>query len=1431
MDKVEIKEYQNLSEPVRVTVVTGLLNMEGVRVPAGGKEGQNLTKKSDKDYDVYWADPDDINSIEHITLNGEEVPVENKTAKITVDKSTVGLDNVDNTADVNKPVSKLQQNALSRLNEAIAKNPEKLYLTWKGYNFPYSSDTRFTMPAGSYIDWGDGVIDAFTTIQQSDSTDTQVSFGVLNKPDNVSKLNHGINDVDYIRKENVTCVILNNENDVITLKSVHDITSFDYVDITLQVCDESDSENEYSIYSGDIEFNQTIDGKTPRGSHWETIRLSIDQLRQGGSYITDETITSAWKACQQFKTYYEQDNALFLNFGTHFKGQEVWVYIADIRWGIVVPSAVRKVAAENTSTVATHMYTGDDFILTHLISIYGLSQIPEDGFIHASYLIDIRFPTNTVDINYRAFCLCQKLTRIELPHTRNIGEAAFLNSNFIKYVRLGQWVKSIGDSAFSGCDQIEKFYIDADTPPTLGKNAFYYTSDQLKIIVPKSSVDAYKNAAGWSEYADKIVYEVDSSDLDKAITDLDVDNIAYKNKNNTFTVFQEFNDRIILPGSNSKYRNYVVTFHNADSRSNIGEPYIDIFTADHSTEIPTLDHTQVLYPKKSGTLALIEDIPVLNIENGEGKDSIQSKYTGEIDDTHFKNTNTGESAAVIGEANLNAGNRATVSGKMNRSSAPNSLIVGLGNGRGIGATPTLDVISGEQLFVFGALNSVLNGNGNAVLGAENTLSDVRYSTIIGRGNIINNTSLYEGKCVVGRFNNQKPDTMFEVGVGDYNNRVNGFEVYKDGRAKVQTAPKDNTDVVRKLELDTKYDKAGGTIGGNVVITGDLTVNGTQHINNTENLNVENAMIYSNANGATLATNGGIGIKKNATDVYGIVYDPTSDSVKLGIGKSDANGRFTFNANEGQPVAIRDDSAQLTNNHIIKWDSTNHKLVDSGKSVDDFVNLTDNQTISGIKTFSNAANFKDAISVDGLVTAKAGITTTKIESTTGVGSYDVRSGQFTNGSAENVIKLPQKAGTIALDGDLVATPITETETVIVDTTTVNFALDAEHDTGMYVSAENAISLSSTQLQWNDGRQKYKVIWDGVEYICYVQSTTNPKYKEDGTYTYYDWQILGNGNNKLNCYNKDTNIYPFAITQDRWKNSAEWLIYATTSTAATHTIKVVKIEGTYKKVTPEYQYDYLSMLKNGRSNDTLIHGFSVDDDGMSSGILSGNGNQYINDVPVGDKYDTGVVIFGNGNLVHRYKATGNVLGVTITGYGNALHLKGADCLSPFITGYKNTITANKGSIHPDAVFGSHNKLTYDGNTTYGLNLVGGNSHTIKNAALSLITGLGNTVECLTANDYIYSNIVGGQQNTVNHDRVIVGGRGNTSDRNNQFIAGTYSAANEKAIVKIGNGTKDAHANAFEVLDDNRAKVFGTPTENNDVLRYQDTAVEVETSLMGA
>ena len=151
----------------------------------------------------------------------------------------------------------------------------------------------------------------------------------------------------------------------------------------------------------------------------------------------------------------------------------------------------------------------------------------------------------------------------------------------------------------------------------------------------------------------------------------------------------------------------------------------------------------------------------------------------------------------------------------------------------------------------------------------------------------------------------------------------------------------------KAGLDTKYDKTGGVINGEVVITGDLTVNGTQHINNTDNLDVKNAMIYSNSDGATLTSNGGLGIKTNSTDVYGIVYDPVGDSVKLGLGKSDADGKFTFNANEGNPITVRDDDNKLTNNHLLKWNSTDNKLVDSGKTVDDLSTATNLTNGTGV----------------------------------------------------------------------------------------------------------------------------------------------------------------------------------------------------------------------------------------------------------------------------------------------------------------------------------------------------------------------------------------------------------------------------------------------------------------------------------------------------
>lgn len=72
----------------------------------------------------------------------------------------------------------------------------------------------------------------------------------------------------------------------------------------------------------------------------------------------------------------------------------------------------------------------------------------------------------------------------------------------------------------------------------------------------------------------------------------------------------------------------------------------------------------------------------------------------------------------------------------------------------------------------------------------------------------------ENQAVFGTYNAPYNATLLVVGNGSRDNyRTNAFEVYQDGRAKVQTAPKDNDDVVRLQDIS-------GISGGIAVVLSD-----------------------------------------------------------------------------------------------------------------------------------------------------------------------------------------------------------------------------------------------------------------------------------------------------------------------------------------------------------------------------------------------------------------------------------------------------------------------------------------------------------------------------------------------------------------------------------------------------------------------------------
>lgn len=139
------------------------------------------------------------------------------------------------------------------------------------------------------------------------------------------------------------------------------------------------------------------------------------------------------------------------------------------------------------------------------------------------------------------------------------------------------------------------------------------------------------------------------------------------------------------------------------------------------------------------------------------------------------------------------------------------------------------------------------------------------------------------------------------------------------------------------DLEKKYDKTGGTITGGVSIQGDLTVSGTTTTEKEKQLLVEENVIATNANKVDLMTLlSGLAINKNASATYGIMYDPSDDTVKFGEGVLDENRKFVFKDGEGLPLSVRADDSDFVEAHLVRWDSTSKSFVDAGVGVEGLV---------------------------------------------------------------------------------------------------------------------------------------------------------------------------------------------------------------------------------------------------------------------------------------------------------------------------------------------------------------------------------------------------------------------------------------------------------------------------------------------------------------
>lgn len=183
------------------------------------------------------------------------------------------------------------------------------------------------------------------------------------------------------------------------------------------------------------------------------------------------------------------------------------------------------------------------------LPLFGIAEIPNDAFNGCANLLSIELPADINRIGTYAFYQCKSLAiDIVADNITEIGQRAFYQSAITSFssegvvtignlafngclnlheVRLGEGCSYVGADSFAGCTNLnavaigsnvatimnyafgncsglDEIVIHAITPPSLPYTNALINTNNCPIYVPDGSVEAYKNALNWVNYAPRI---------------------------------------------------------------------------------------------------------------------------------------------------------------------------------------------------------------------------------------------------------------------------------------------------------------------------------------------------------------------------------------------------------------------------------------------------------------------------------------------------------------------------------------------------------------------------------------------------------------------------------------------------------------------------------------------------------------------------------------------------------------------------------------------------------------------------------------------------------------------------------------------------------------------------------------------------------------
>lgn len=170
---------------------------------------------------------------------------------------------------------------------------------------------------------------------------------------------------------------------------------------------------------------------------------------------------------------------------------------------------------DNVRTIDTYAFYGCSG-LTNVTIPSSVRYIKGRAFEYCTALQEVICGNRLAEIGTDAFRYCSAMTSIYLPETKiqldehawtyvetTIGQAAFTDCKSLTGITLHKYVVSIGAGAFRNCTGLTHITCNATTPPTLGTDAFANTGN-CPIFVPAQSLNSYRSATNWSNYASRI---------------------------------------------------------------------------------------------------------------------------------------------------------------------------------------------------------------------------------------------------------------------------------------------------------------------------------------------------------------------------------------------------------------------------------------------------------------------------------------------------------------------------------------------------------------------------------------------------------------------------------------------------------------------------------------------------------------------------------------------------------------------------------------------------------------------------------------------------------------------------------------------------------------------------------------------------------------